>query len=176
MSDLSSKSASSQNQQTCVIQTTQSISKDISSTKPCSATAVIRNSLPSSCESESSTGGSNLPKPPLFEPSLPFVDEDFFKDVVDMRPAEPLLKTSALMEVSVQLPGNIVFKDRVLPPALHAPVPNQHFSVDYFVALSTMVSTSGHSWPAGTPNFRGARIELAHSSLNIPNWRRHLVG
>ena len=177
MSDLSSNSVSDHNQRTCSFQDIQSISKNISSTKLCSATAVIRSSLPSSCESGISTGRGNLPNlPPLLEPSLPFVDEDFFKDVVDIRPAEPLLKTSALPEVSVQLPGDIVFKDRVLPAALHVPVPNQHFSVDYFVALSTMASSSGHSWPSGTPNFRGARIELAHSNLNIPNWRRHLVG
>ena len=76
----------------------------------------------------------------------------------------------------VSLPGDLSFTDRILPPAQHAPSPNTKFTVEYFVALSKMASSSGHSWPAGTPNFRGARIPLAHSKLNIPTWRHHLIG
>ena len=115
-------------------------------------------------------------QPPLFEPSLPFVDEDYFKDGVEVRPAEPLLRTNTLSEVAVQLPGGIVFKDRSLPQAKHVPNLNEQFTVDYFVALSSMASSRGHSWPAGTPNYCGARIPLAHSKLNIHRWRHHLIG
>ena len=104
------------------------------------------------------------------------MDEDFFKDSVEIRPAEPLLKTSSLPEVSIQLSGEIVFKDRVLPPAELLPTLNQQFSTEYFVALSNMASSPGHSWPTGTPNYCGARIPLAHSKLNIPRWRHHLIG
>ena len=107
---------------------------------------------------------------PLVEPSLPFVDVDFFKDGVEIRPAEPLLKTSTLTEVSVQLPGNVVFKEKILPPAQLVPFPNQQFPVDYFVALSSMASGGGHSWPPGTPNYCGARIPLVHTKLNISRW------
>ena len=113
---------------------------------------------------------------PSIEPSLPFVDEDYFKDGVEIRPAEPLLKTNSLSEVIVQLPGSIMFKDRVLPSAQHVLTANDQFTTDYFIALSSMASSPGHSWPPGTPNFRGARIPLAHSKLNIPRWRHHLVG
>ena len=120
------------------------------------------------------TMADNLPT--LVEPALPFVDEEYFKDCKEIRPAEPLLKTSSLLKVSVPLPGNLEFIDRFLPPPLHVSSPNPEFSVEYFVALSKMASSSGHSWPAGTPNFRGARIPLAHSKLNIPAWRRHLIG
>ena len=114
--------------------------------------------------------------PSLLEPSFPFVDEDFFKDRIELRPAEPQLKTSSLPEVLVELPGNIFFKDRVLPPSKHVQSPNLHYSAEYFVELSKMASSPGHSWPADTPNYLGSRIQLAHSKLNIPSWRRHLVG
>ena len=114
--------------------------------------------------------------PSLLEPSLPFVDEDFFKDRIELRPAEPQLKTSSLPEVLVELPGNIFFKDRVLPPSQHVQSPNLHYSAEYFVELSKLASSPGHSWPADTPNYLGSRIQLAHSKLNIPSWRRHLVG
>ena len=115
-------------------------------------------------------------QPPLIEPALPFVDEEYFKECQEIRPAEPLLKTSSLAQVSVPLPGNLLFTDRILPPPKHVPSPNSKFTVEYFVALSKMAGSSGHSWTEGTPNFRGARIPLAHSKLSIPSWRRHLVG
>ena len=148
----------------------------------------IKHNMPSSFETRMTmndcvhSGQTQLPRaaakdqPPLMEPSLPFVDEEFFKDGVVIRPAEPLLKTSTLAEVSVLLPDETVFKDRVLPPAQHVPVLNEQFTVDYFIALSTMASGRGHSWPPGTPNYCGARIPLAHSRLNIPRWRHHLIG
>ena len=140
----------------------------IRSTKSCYEAAVSSDSLLTSCEIESDTFTQ--------EPSLPFVDEEFYLNDSVVGPAKPLLKTSTLSEIIVQLPGGIIFKDRILPPPQHVIAPNLKYSVDYFVALSNMASSSGHSWPSGTPNFRGARIELAHSKLNIPNWRRHLVG
>ena len=116
------------------------------------------------------------PPPPLLEPSLPFVDEDFFKDGLEFRPAEPLLRTNTLAEALVKLPGENVFKDKILPPAIHVPVLNDQFSIDYFKALCTMASSRGHSWPPGTPNYCGARIPLVHTKLNIPRWRHHLIG
>ena len=125
-----------------------------------------------------SSGVVHSPGAPLsiIEPSLPFVDEDFFADSLESRPAEPLVKTSSLPEIDVHLPGNMVFKDRILPRSQHEAIPNLQYSMDYFVALSSMSSSSGHSWPAGTPNYCGARIKLAHSSLNIARWRHYLVG
>ena len=154
----------------------------LSSTKTRMEDMVTRDSnsmsqLPSEASSALLTSGTTtLSHPPFLEPSLPFVDVDFFKDGVEIRPAEPLLKTNTLSEVNVQLPGCLMFKDRVLPPAQQVLKPNSQYNTDYFVALSAMASSPGHSWPAGTPNFRGARIPLAHSKLNIIRWRHHLVG
>ena len=133
--------------------------------------AVASNSLSHSC-----VVGRKVQDISALEPSLPFIDEDCCVNADVIQPAEPLLKTSSLSEIVVLLPGNIEFKDRILPPAQHIPAPNLQYSVDYFVALSTMASSRGHSWPAETPNFCGARIQLAHSKLNIPSWRRHLIG
>ena len=152
-----------------------------SSTLPATVTAATQlpQNQPQSLTISTAAGGSSgigISLPPLLEPSLPFVDEDFFMDSAESRPAEPLLKTSTLPEIALHISDDLIFKDRILPQSQHVPVPNLNYTVDYFVALSTMASSQGHSWPAGTPNYCGARIKLAHSSLNIPRWRHHLVG
>ena len=66
----------------------------------------------------------------LSEPALPFVDEDYFKDCKQIRPAEPLLNTNSLVKVMVPLPGDLLFTDRILPLTQHAPSPNTKFAVE----------------------------------------------
>ena len=48
--------------------------------------------------------------------------------------------------------------------------------MEYFVALHKLVSAPGTTYPGHTPNHIGARIELKHTRLNIPQWRYHLLG
>ena len=48
--------------------------------------------------------------------------------------------------------------------------------MEYFVALHKVTSAPGLTYPAYTPNHRGARIPLQHTRLNIPRWRHHLIG
>ena len=122
------------------------LTQEFVSTESTMVSAVASNSLSHSC-----VVGRKVQDISALEPSLPFIDEDCCVNADVIQPAEPLLKTSSLSEIVVLLPGNIEFKDRILPPAQHIPAPNLQYSVDYFVALSTMASSRGHSWPAGTP-------------------------
>ena len=91
-------------------------------------------------------------------------------------PAKRLLKSSALRESCFILPGKNVFIYKVLP-SINVPLAqNSGFPVEYFVALHKVTSAPGPTYPAYTPNHRGARIPLQHTRLNIPRWRRHLIG
>lgn len=105
------------------------------------------------------------------------------EDLVNLsKPAEPVLKTNRLEKTYFVLPqspsGNstMIFIDRKLPTLLMHIVPNSRFTRDYFVTLHTLVAAPGPAWPAFTPNHRGARIPLQHSSLKMERWRHHLIG
>jgi hypothetical protein len=108
--------------------------------------------------------------------ALPFMDSDDYQLTGLPTPAKPLLKPSALEENCFILPGNNVFIDKVLPSIIVPLTQRMDFPVEYFVALHKLVSTPTTTYPAYTPNHRGARIPLQHTRLNIPRWRHHLTG
>ena len=112
----------------------------------------------------------------LFEPALPFADEDDSVLPSVTAPAKPSVKPSTLRDTCFVLPDNKVFIDKVLPPARVTFADNDDFPLAYFVALHKLVASQGPSYPVYTPNFRGARIPLQHTKLNIARWRHHLVG
>lgn len=113
-------------------------------------------------------------------PVLPFMDDIELSALP--APAKPVLKSTFLSSKEIALPG-ATFVDKVLPapdPALGL-VPHSKFNPSYFVALGNAVAASGYdqagfSYPAGTPNFIGARIPLLHTSLRIDRWRQLLIG
>ena len=91
-------------------------------------------------------------------------------------PAKPLLKPSSLKENCFILPGNKIFIDKVLPQINETLTQHVDYPTEYFVAMHKLVSAPGISYPASTPNHRGARIPLQHTRLNIARWRYHLTG
>ena len=112
----------------------------------------------------------------LFLPSAGSENEDDFIN----SPAKPDIKVSTLNPALFFLPDNKIFKDKHLPDPqpsfLSKLIPNPLFSPQYFTELHHLVAAPGLDYPAGTYNLRGARISLAHTSLNIPSWREHMAG
>ena len=106
----------------------------------------------------------------------PFEDEDISMLPSVPPPAKPSVNPTSLRDTAYVLPGNEVFIDKVLPPAMVTFSHNERFTVQYFVALHKLVASPGPSYSAYTPNFCGARIPLQHTKLNIPRWRHHLIG
>ena len=106
----------------------------------------------------------------------PFLDMDVYPLQVLPKPAKPLLRPSVLKDTCYILPGNKVFIDKVLPPLKANLIQNEHFPVEYFVALHKLTIAQGSTYPAYTPNHRGARIPLQHTRLNLDSWRHHLTG
>ena len=92
---------------------------------------------------------------------------------------KPEIKVSSLKSAFFYLQNGKIFCDRHLPdPAptfLSRIIPNAQFSTDYFTALHYLVSAPGSKYPAHTYNFQGAKIPLAHTTLNIPRWRELLA-
>ena len=84
------------------------------------------------------------------EPAFPFLyDETHIKTIA---PVAPLLKTSSLRDLNVELGGGKVFVDKVLP-SLQEPFPvNRKFTPDYFSALHELVTSAGVYYPKDTPN------------------------
>ena len=130
-----------------------------------------------------STIGPNLASVPAvtIEPSLPFVDEDLCSNPALGVPAQPMVKPSELKNSIVVLPKTSkgeyqIFVDKILPPLSDPVILNEAFSPDYFVALNKLVSSEGPTYPAGTPNYMGARIPLQHTPLKLDRWRHHLIG
>ena len=112
---------------------------------------------------------------PLFEQSLPFAEvEDCTLQVV--KPAKPSVKPASLIDTCFILPGNRVFTDKVLPQTQVNIIENDKFPLGYFVTLHKLVAAAGPTYPAFTPNYRGARLPLQHTRLNIQKWRDHLIG
>ena len=77
-------------------------------------------------------------------------------------PAKPVLQVSKLDKCYFVLPQEgkaaKLFVDRKLPLPQVKVVHNEVFTSEYFVALHKLVAAPGPSWPAGTPNYMGARI------------------
>ena len=95
-------------------------------------------------------------------------------------PAKPVLQVSKLDKCYFVLPQEgkaaKLFVDRKLPLPQVQVVHNEEFTSEYFVALHKLVAAPGPSWPAGTPNYMGARIPLQHTGLKMERWRYHLIG
>ena len=111
-------------------------------------------------------------------PVLPFMDDLELSALPT--PAKPVVKSTSLLSKEVVIPGTI-FVDRVLPAPSSALVPHPKFSPSYFVDMGNAVAAAGYDqagfcYPAGTPNFLGARIPLLHTSLRIDRWRQLLIG
>ena len=121
--------------------------------------------------------GKGMSSQPML-PQLPFMDDPDLASFVS--PARPVLRTNSLKIVDVKIPEKI-FTDRLLPSPAIKLAQHPVFSPNYFVELGNSVAAAGFdlagfSYPAGTPNFKGARIPLKHTGLNIERWRYHLVG
>ena len=110
--------------------------------------------------------------------SLPFANGEI--PTCFLTPAKPVIKTSSLKEVTVKF-NDGSFTDRLLPTPIQTLKPHPRFTPTYYVALHNLAASTGRDgngfwYPANTPNYRGARIPLVHTGLNIKNWRKHLVG
>ena len=104
---------------------------------------------------------------------------DFCELDIIHKPAQPEIKVSELKDAFFFLPNNRIFIDKALPESepifLNKIYQNQPFSPSFFVDLYQRVNRPGPSYPRGTYNFKGARISLMHTSLNIPVWRQYLA-
>ena len=116
---------------------------------------------------------------PQSEPSLPFQEIELSTNPSPLQPAKPEVKLASLQKTyfCFQTGGQQrVFTDRKLPPPTKWTIPDEQFGAEYFITLSNLVSAPGPVWPAGTPNHKGARVKLVHTTLNLGMWRHHLVG
>ena len=114
------------------------------------------------------------------QPSLPYSDQLLLSSgPTTPCQAKPLVKMSSLAKSYFYLlhgDSSKIFTDRKLPPPKQIPVPDERFDLNYFTTLSSIVSAPGPAWPAGTPNYRGARVSLVHTTLRLDRWRHHLIG
>ena len=124
-----------------------------------------------------------LPQPapltPVVDP-LPLAGQDSSAtDFIHVKPVLPDIKVSTLKSSMFCLPDAKIFMDKSLPDPepsfMERIIPNPSFSPDYFSALHSLVFAPGSHYPQGTYNYLGAKISLAHTSLNIPTWRELLV-
>ena len=94
------------------------------------------------------------------------------------KPVQSEIKVSSLKSALFYLHNGKIFYDKHLPdPAptfLSRIIPHPRFSSEYFTALHSIVAAPGNDYPAGTYNFQGAKIPLAHTNLNIQKWRELL--
>ena len=95
-------------------------------------------------------------------------------------PAKPVARTSSLKEMRVRM-NDKFFIDRILPAPTKPIIAHARFTPTYYVALHNLVAGPGNDgrgfwYPSNTPNYKGARIPLAHTGLHISNWRKHLIG
>ena len=111
-------------------------------------------------------------------PTLPFLNAS---DLLDPgKPAVPLLKPGLLKEAVFALSKDHLFTDRLLPQPGAELLKHCEFPVSYYLDLHRAASASGsrgqYKWPAGTPNYLGARLPLQHTAFNLDAWRKHLIG
>ena len=111
--------------------------------------------------------------------SLPYTGSEDFTDFYHINPVQPEIKVSTLSKSFFCLPDCKIFADKRLPDPcprfLERVVPHSRFDPGYFLSLNKLVSAPGHNYPANTYNFRGARIPLVHTQLNIPKWKELLA-
>ena len=124
-------------------------------------------------------GTNGSPSGQDFQDSLPFTKCSEIPLCIPC-PPKPIIKTSSLPEFRLQLPDS-VFIDRKLPAPAQPLTAHPRFTPAYYVALHNLAASSGHDghgnyYPANTPNFKGARLPLVHTNLNIDSWRKHLIG
>ena len=104
--------------------------------------------------------------------------EDVFP-FLSNKPLKPEIKVSSLENSFFYLHDGKIFYDKHLPdlvPTFLSRIkPHPRFSPSYFTALYSLVSAPGNTYPTGTYNFKGARIPLVHTNLNIPKWRELLA-
>ena len=116
--------------------------------------------------------------------SSPILADLPFMDAVDLpdpgQPALPLLRPGCLKESVFALSKDYLFTDRILPPPAVSLVKHSEYPVSYYVDLHRETSAPGrrgqYTWPAGTPNYIGARVPLRHTSFCLEKWRKHLIG
>lgn len=124
-------------------------------------------------------GGQAVPHPDpqtLVEDDKPlFTGSEDFTLFYNIKPVQPEIKVSSLCKSFFCLPNLQLFTDRHLPDPspsfLERVVPHSRFSPDYFLTLHKLVTAPGLNYPANTYNFKGARIPLVHTQLNISKWR-----
>ena len=144
-----------------------------------------RNRLELKETSPPDVGGQDVPRP---VPQAPVEEENFFSllpgsqdalPILLSKPVNPEIKVSTLKPALFYLSNGKIFYDKHLPdpePAfLTRTIPHPTYSPEYFTALHSLVAAPGAGYPANTFNFRGARIPLIHTKLNIPKWRELLV-
>ena len=129
-------------------------------------------------------GGQDVPRP---GPQAPVEKENLFSvlpgsedaPILLSKPVNPEIKVSTLKPALFYLSNGMIFYDRHLPDPepvfLTRTVPHPTYSPEYFTALHSLVAAPGTDYPANTFNFRGAKIPLIHTKLNIPKWRELLV-
>ena len=117
--------------------------------------------------------------PVVAEDNLPLAGLVDAENDFIIKPAQPEIKVSQLKSAFFFLPDNKIFIDKTLPesdPAfIENLVENPNFSPTDFVNLHERVFAPGPDYPQGTYNFKGARISLTHTKLNIPAWKRYLA-
>ena len=130
-------------------------------------------------------GGQDLPRP---VPQVPVGEDDLCsslpgaEDVLKLFVTKSLkseIKVSSLKPALFYLQDGKIFYDKHLPDPsptfMSRIIPHDRFSSDYFTVLHSLVAAPASSYPAGTYNFEGARIPLAHTKLNIPKWKELLA-
>ena len=129
-------------------------------------------------------------EPPQPVPLDPVVDEELplpllagqdlpETNFILIKPVLPEIKMSTLETAIFFLPDARLFQDKYLPdpdpPFMERLSPNQSYPPEYFTALHDLVFAPGNGYPEGTYNYLGAKISLAHTTLNIPTWRKLLT-
>ena len=106
-------------------------------------------------------------------------EQDFSTHDGSAKPAQPVLKSALLKNNFVHFSHGGVekfFADKTLPKLSTPLEPNERFDANYFVTLSRLCTAGSQSYGPDTPNYRGARVKLAHTNLDLERWRYHLVG
>ena len=117
--------------------------------------------------------------PVVAEESSPLAGLVETENIFINRPAEPDIKVSKLKPALFFLPNNKIFVDKALPESEPSFIEklslNPVFSPTDFIALHERVYAPGPDYPGGTYNYKGAKISLTHTRLNIPAWRHYLA-
>ena len=97
---------------------------------------------------------------------MPFANQSKVPYFIECNP--DVKKPEVLKPVEVQICTNLKFVDRILPQPCVSLVENVTFPMQYFVDLHNLVKSYNDY------NFKGARIPLAHNSINVAKFRQLL--